>query len=114
AQVNRLQDVARQNRFCPFEAVVDVHEGTRLVSISPNLNLMVPRELGLDHLPADGRRSLFATSVPGAMRPIYVVVTRHPRDETKILPEMTAHPLAEKFFPPITILRHRGISIALL
>ena len=36
-QINRVNELAVENHFCPFDAVVDVHEAACLISITPDL-----------------------------------------------------------------------------
>src|SRR5581483_1535861 len=114
AKVERFENIARQDRLRPMNAVIDIHETARLMAVSPNLDLVLPGKLGLDHLAADRSRGLLPAAIVGAMRPVDIVITRHAGVEAEILAEMPAHALAEQLFPAVSILRHRGIGVAFL
>ena len=62
AQVQRPVDTGVHNHSAAFDTVVDVHEASRLVAVAPDLDFMIARFLGFNHLSADRRRGFFATS----------------------------------------------------
>src|SRR5690606_10688008 len=97
--------------LCSLQAVVNIHEASRLLAITPNFNLMTATHLCLNHLPAHGGRGFFPSTIVSPVGPIHVVVAGNPRYNAKILPEMTAHPFAKELFPPVAVLRHTGISV---
>ena len=87
----------------------------RVCSPSPQTSISPgARELRGDDLPADRRRRLLAAAVVGAVRAVDVVVTRDARLEPEVLAEVTAHALAEQLFPPVAVLRHRGVRVLFL
>src|SRR5712692_4912390 len=114
AQIDRLEDFAVQYGLRAFQTIIDVHETAGLLTIAPNLDLMLSRQFGVDHLPADRRRGLFAPARPGPVWSIDIVVAGDAGGDSEILAEMTAHPFAEQFLPAVTVLGHGGISVAFL
>src|SRR5438876_2606947 len=52
SEIDWLQYVAGQDRFCPFQAIVDIHETARLMSIPPDLNLVPTGKLRLNDFSA--------------------------------------------------------------
>src|SRR5262249_6000947 len=114
ADVERLDNVARRQLERARGAVVDVHEGAGLLAVAPDLDLVLARQLGGDHLAADRGRRLLAAAVIGAVRAVDVVVARHPRGHAEVLAEVPRHALAEQLLPAVAVLRHRRIGILLL
>ena len=113
SQIDRLVDLRIDDLADAFDAVVDVHERTRLRAVAPDLDRVVARCLGSDHLAADGGGSLLAAAPPRAVRPVDVVKPRNSRLDAEVLAEMTAHPLAEQLFPAVAIFRQPGIGVCL-
>src|SRR5207247_7731640 len=99
AQIDWFEDVALEDRLRAFETIIDVHETSRLMAVTPDLDLMFARQLGLDHFPADGRRRLLAAPVVSPERAIDVVKARDSRGHAEVFAKMAAHPFAEKLFP---------------
>ena len=66
---------------------------------------------GLGHLATDCRRRFFPAAVVGFVRTVDVVVARHAGDDAVVLAVVAAEPFAEKFFPAVAVLWHRGIGI---
>ena len=95
-------------------AIIDVHEGSRLLAISPDLYLVIPRVGRLDDLAAESSRRLLAPSDPGPEGAVDVVKAEDPHVEAKVLVKIPAHALREEFLPPIPIFRLRGIGVRLL
>src|SRR5262249_25940139 len=106
--------VAGRNHLGSDEAIIDVHEASSLISGTPYFDFVAPRELGLDDLATNGRGRLLPAAGPGPVRTVHVVVTRHPRGDTEILPEVAAHALAEELLPPVAVFGHRRVGVGLL
>src|SRR6185312_16193319 len=113
AEIDRLDDVGIGERLGPMNAVVYVHERPGLLTIAPDLDPVVAGELGRSHFAADRRRRLFAPAVVGAVGAIHIVIPGHPGVQAEVLPEVTAHALAEQLFPAVAVLRHGGVCILL-
>src|SRR5215469_12428635 len=94
--------------------IIDVHEAARLVTGTPDLDLMFTRPLGLNHLAADRGRRFLTAAIPGAMRPIHIVEPGYTRDESEVLFEVPAHAFAEQLLPAVAVLRQCRISVAFL
>ena len=114
AQIERVADVALHDFGRPLDAVVDVHEASRLLAVAPNFNFTRFVFLGLDHLPADRGGRFFAASIVRAVRAVYVVIADHPCLQLKILSEMAAHPFTKQLFPSVPVLWHSRIRVRLL
>src|SRR6266853_3816906 len=84
------------------------------MAVAPDFDFATPRPLRLGDFPADRSRRLFAAPRPGAERAVDVVVARDSGPKLEILAKVAAHPLAEQLFPPIAVLRHRGVGVFLL
>ena len=82
------------------DAVVDVHERARLLAVAPDLDLVLARQLGGDHLAADRGRRLLAAAVVGAVRPVDVVVARDPGRDAVVLAEVAAMRSLNSFSQP--------------
>src|SRR6185295_48294 len=91
----------------------DVHETARLITVTPDFDLMFSGKLCFDQLPADGRRGFFPSAGIGAERAINVVEPRETGGDAEIFPEMPAHPLTEELFPTVTVFGHRRVRIGL-
>ena len=96
------------------DAVVDVHERAGLLAVAPDLDLVLARQLGVDHLAADRGRRLLAAAVTGAVRAVDIVVARDPGRDAVVLAEVAAHALAEQLLPAVAVLRHRRIGVLFL
>ncbi len=84
----------------------------RVCSPSPQISIScAPRQLRLDDLAAQRRRRLLATAVPGAVRPVDVVVAGDAAAQSEVLVEVAAHPLAEELLPAVAVLRQGGIRV---
>ena len=86
-----------------LEAIIDVHEAARLLSVAPDFDLVSPESFACDDLSADRGRRLLAPAVVGAIGAVNVMVSRYARFEPEIFAEMPAHPLAEEFLPTIAV-----------
>ena len=113
ADVDRLHEVAVREHLGAVQAVIDIHEAAGLGACAPDLDFVFSAEFGGDDFAANGRRRLFAAAIVGAVWPVDVVVTSDAGLDAKVLAEMAAHALAEKLFPAVAVLWHRGISIRL-
>src|SRR5215472_8556554 len=94
-----------------MQAVIDVHEAARLLSIAPYFDFQVTREFGVDDFPANGCRRFLAAAIPGSIGTIDIMKASHACGYAKILPEMAAHPLAKKLFPAISVLGLSRIGV---
>src|SRR5262249_3808863 len=56
AQIDWLQNVARENRLRALQAIVNIHEAARLQTVAPNLDLMLAGYFCTNHLAANRRR----------------------------------------------------------
>jgi hypothetical protein len=99
------------DHFDAFKTIVDVHETSRLITVTPDFYLMVPGKLCFDQLPADGRGGFFPSAGVGAVRAINVMEPGQAGGDAEIFPEMPAHPLAEELFPTVTVFGHRRVGI---
>src|SRR5207253_1525498 len=77
ADVERLATVAGHQPVRALEAVVDVHEASRLLAVAPHIDVASARQLRRNHLPADRGWCLLASAVVGAERSIDVVIAGH-------------------------------------
>src|SRR5439155_24270824 len=94
-----------------LDAVVDIREAACLFSIAPDLDVVAARQFGLGNLPANGGRGLLPPTFERAERAVHVVVPRDACREAEVLGEVSTHPLAKELLPPVTVFRHRGVSI---
>jgi hypothetical protein len=97
-----------------LDTVINVHEAPRLISIAPDFNIASAIYHGKRHLSANRGGRFLAAAIPGPERAVDIVITRSARFETEMFAEVSAHPLAEKLLPAMSILRHGGIGIRLL
>src|ERR1019366_3153877 len=104
-KIDRLVDGGLHDRPRPMHTVIDPRKAPRLRAIPPHLDLVPTGDLRLRNLPTDCRRRLLPSTVPAAMRPIHVVIPRHPYTQAEILREMAAHALAKQFLPAVPVLR---------
>ena len=95
-------------------AVVDIHERAGLLAVAPDLDLVLARQLGGDHLAADRGRRLLAAAVIGAFGAVDIVVARHPGGDAVVLAVVAGHALAEQLLPAVAVLRHRRIGVLFL
>ena len=95
AEIDRINDVALHDCDRSLEAIIDVLEAACLPAVAPDLNLIRVPELRLGNLPADRGGSLFTSSVPRSMRPIYVMVANDSCIKIEVLAEVAAHSFAE-------------------
>src|SRR5262249_1967936 len=93
------------------QAIIDVHEAARLLSVTPYFDFQFTREFGLDYFPANGRRRFLAAAIPGSTGTIDIMEASHACGYAKIFPERTAHPLAKQLLPSISILRCSRIGV---
>src|SRR5215472_11096328 len=113
-KIQWLVDFAFREGDCASDAVVDVHKAACLVTVAPDLNLVVARKLRFEHLAAYGRRRLLAASHPGALWTVHVVITCNSALQTEIFLEMPAHALTKQLFPSVTVLGERRVGVGLL
>src|SRR6476646_2789310 len=59
-------------------------------------------------------RHIAAGAFVSPVRAVHVVIARNARLESKVLSEVAAHPLAEEFFPAVSVLGHRRVRILFL
>src|SRR5262249_34830197 len=94
-----------------FNAVIDIHEGSRLFAVAPDFDLTAV--FGKSHFAADrSGRFLFATFVC-TERTVNVVRPNHARLESVILVIVMAHLLGKELFPAIARLGIGGNRILL-
>src|SRR6202011_162746 len=101
ADVQGVDDVALRQPDRAVVAVVDIHERAGLLAVAPDLDLVLARELGSDHLAADGGRRPLAAASVGAFGTVDVVVARAPGGDAVILAVVAGHALAEKRLPAV-------------
>src|SRR5688572_11810876 len=111
ADVERLVDVTLHEAERSIHAIVDVCEAAGLLPVAPDVDDRQARQLGLNNLSANRRGRLLAPTLVSPKRSVDVVIPAHSRGQPEIFREVPAHPLAEQLFPPVTILRHRGVRI---
>ena len=86
----------------------------RVCSPSPQISISsVPASFAVRDLAADRRRRLLAAAVVGAVRPVDVVVARHPRLDAEVVVEVPAHALREELLPAVAVLGHRRVGVLL-
>ena len=95
-------------------AVVDIHERAGLLAVAPDLDLVLARHLGGDHLAADRGRRLLAAAVVGALGAVDVVVAGDPGGDAVVFTIVAGHPLAEQLLPAVAVLRHRRVGVLFL
>src|SRR3974390_702430 len=110
-KVDGVENIRLHNQVDPFQAIVDVHEAAGLLATAPNLDVVFPLDLRLNHLAADRCWSLLAAAEPGAPGSVYVVETSHASTQAKILAKVPAHALGEQLFPAVPVFGHRRIRI---
>jgi len=94
SKIKRLCKLALHNELGTLKAVIDIHEAARLLAVAPYFDFVSTGQLGLNNFSADCCGSLLATSVVGAVRAIYIMVTYDSCLEPTIFGKMPAHPLA--------------------
>src|SRR3982075_950646 len=114
ADVQGLDDVALGQPDRAVGAVVDIHERAGLLAVAPDLDLVLARELGGDHLAADRARRLLAAAVVGAFGAVDVVVARDPGGDAVVFTIVAGHPLAEQLLPAVAVVRHRRVGVFFL
>src|SRR5215471_3104443 len=112
AKIQRFCIIAVHDYLRASYAIVDPLKAAGLFSIAPNLDLMFPGKFCFDHFAANRRRRFLAAAIVGSVRAVNVVITRDASRYSKILEKMAAHPLRKKFFPAVTVLGHRGVSVS--
>src|SRR5678815_1196552 len=96
-----------------LDAIVDITKRARLLTVTPDLDLVVARQLRDGDLAAQGRRCLLATTVPRAQRPEDVVEAHGSRFDAVVVAVVSAEPFGDEFLPPICILWCRRIRVFL-
>src|SRR5208337_1467870 len=74
-EVERLVMVRSHQLVDSLDAVIDVAEGARLRAVAPDFDLASSPQFRVRNLAAECCRRLFATALPGAVRPEHVVET---------------------------------------
>src|SRR5437016_1594006 len=82
-----------------FNAIIHMHERTRLLAVAPNLDLA--RIVSKSYLAADGRWCFFLAAVIGAERTVDIVETRDAGLELIVLPVVAAELFGIQLFPTI-------------
>ena len=95
AKINGFVDIAVHDHLGPLNTVIDKHEASRLMSISPNIDLATSGPLGFYDLPADGSRHFLPSPSPRTVWPIDIVVSRNATGQAEVLLEILAHPFTE-------------------
>ena len=101
--VHRLGEVALGETQDALDAIVDVGERARLLTVTPHFDFAFSRR----SLTAERRRRLFATALPRAVRTVNVVESTDARLNTKILLVVLVHFLARELFETVRVLRLR-------
>eukprot|EP00968_Pinguiococcus_pyrenoidosus_P003991 scaffold264_cov317-Pinguiococcus_pyrenoidosus.AAC.5 len=110
AQVQRLGAVPKHDAQDPLHAVIDEHEGARLLSVAPHLEDLVRA----DRLAAEGRRGLLPSALPGAHRSVDVVEASDARLHGKVLAVGQSHLFVVQLLQAIAVLRLGRPGVALL
>src|SRR5438445_11099552 len=112
-QIQRLRVVGVHKSSDSANAVVDEAEGTSLLTISPNFDLVRAGELRHRHLSTDRRRGLFPTAVPGAERTEDIVEADYSGLHTVLFAVVRTEPLRDQLLPAVGILWLCGIGVFL-
>src|SRR6185437_3276510 len=95
AEGNWLVYIAVHNHLCTADTVVDKHEASRLLSVTPDIDIVKPGQLCFDNFAADRCGCFFTSSCPCSVRTVDVVIAGHTTNQAEVLLEMTAHSFAE-------------------
>src|ERR1700730_12975105 len=112
--MNWLMNVALKNGLYAPDAIIDIHETPRLITISPNLDFVLASSLRINHFSADSRGRFFSAAIPGSMWNINVVKPCDAALQAKILFENPTHALTEKLFPAVAVFRKGRIGVLFL
>src|SRR4029434_5927120 len=88
-----------------LDAIIDVTERSRLLTITPDLDFAVACQFRDRTLPAQRRRRLLATTVPRPERPEDVVEAHGSRLDPIVFAVMLTQALGNQVFPSVRILR---------
>src|SRR4051812_5719430 len=100
-----------QQHLCAIEAVVDIHETSRLLAVAPNFDLVLPGYDSHRYLARYRCRCLFAPPIPRSVRAIDVVIARDASLDAEIFAKVAAQALGEQLLPSIAILAVGGIGV---
>src|SRR5918999_2207280 len=103
AEIERLPVVRLHEPVDPLDAVIDVAERPRLLTVAPDLDL--PARVDCGHLPAQGRRHLLAAAVVGPVWPVDVVKANNSSLEAELAGVVLAQALGDELFPAVGVLR---------
>src|SRR5437899_4277347 len=92
-----------------LHAILNVHEGSGLLSVAPDFNFATVRCLG--NLSANCSRRLFPSAVVSPERTVNVVEPYDSGFQVVVVPEVPAELLGVKLLPSITRLRLGGIGV---
>src|SRR3989442_11946688 len=94
-----------------LHAILNVHEGSGLLSVTPDFNFATVGCLG--NLSANCSRRLFPSAVVSPERTVNVVEPYDSGFQVVVVPEVPAELLGVKLLPSITRLRLGGIALPL-
>src|SRR5918999_3551818 len=103
AEVERLLVVRLHEPVDPLDAVIDVAERPRLLTVAPDLDL--PARLDQGHLPAQCGGHLLAAAVVGPVWPVDVVEANNSSLEAELAGVVLAQALGDELFPAVGVLR---------
>src|SRR2546422_8111425 len=106
--------VAMHDHVDAFDTVVDIHEASGLIAVTPDADLAASGVNRLDDLTADGGRGLFATAIPSTEGTVNVVETGDESFHPPLVPVFLAKHLADQFLPAVATLGHRGVGVGFL
>src|SRR5437879_1913189 len=92
-----------------LHAILNVHEGSGLLSVTPDFNFATVGCLG--NLSANCSRRLFPSAVVSPKRTVNVVEPYDSGFQVVVVPEVPAELLGVKLLPSITRLRLGGIGV---
>src|SRR5690348_1409644 len=105
--------IAMHDPIDALNAIVYIHETSRLVAVTPDFDRTALCVDGLDHLAANGSGSFLASAVPRAVRAIDVVESGGEGPQPALRPILLTKHLRDQFLPAVATLRHGGVSIGL-
>src|SRR5262249_33030929 len=98
----------------PFDAIVDIAEGPRLLSVTPDFDFRVPGQFGDRHLSTHCRRSFLPAAIPGSIWTEYVVKAHYSGLYSVVLTIVRTESLGNQLLPTVSVLGLRRISMLLL
>ena len=109
-----IELVAVRDHVNALHAIVNIHEAAGLVAVAPDEDVLFAGVHGFDDLAAERRGRLFASAVPGAVRPIDVVEAGDEGFHAAFHPVFLAKHLAHQLFPAVTALGHGRVGVGFL